>query len=51
MDVRFAKAILGHASLATTDRYYLAFEDEKLRDATIIIGDLHRRGPLMENAD
>jgi integrase len=51
MDVRTAKAVLGHASLATTDRYYLAFEDEKRRDATVTIGDRHRRGPLVENTD
>jgi integrase len=49
MDVRTAKAILGHASLATTDRWYLTFSEEKLRDATIMIGDQHRR-PKIESS-
>jgi len=40
LDVRTAKAVLGHASMATTDRYYLAFEDEKRREATVTIGDV-----------
>ena len=51
LDVRTAKAILGHASMATTDRYYLAFEDEKLRDAIVAIGELHSRGRLVEASD
>ena len=49
MDVRTAKAILGHASLATTDRWCLTFSEEKLRDATIMIGDQHRR-PKIESS-
>lgn len=51
MDVRTAKAVLGHASLATTDRWYLAFEDEKRRDATVTIGERHRRSLLVENSE
>jgi integrase len=51
MDVRTMKAVLGHATIATSDRYYLAFEDEKLRDATVIIGELHRRKPVVEKLD
>ena len=51
LDVRTAKAVLGHASMATTDRYYLAFEDEKRREATVTIGDRHRRGPRVENTN
>jgi integrase len=38
-DIRSAKAVLGHASLATTDRYYVAFTEQQLRDATVGVGD------------
>jgi integrase len=51
LDVRTAKSVLGHASLATTDFYYLAFEDEQRRSATIAIGDRHRRGQVAEKSD
>lgn len=38
-DVKTAKSVLGHASLVTTDRYYLAFNEEKHREATVSVGD------------
>jgi integrase len=46
LDVRTAKAVLGHASLQTTDRYYIAFTDEQLREATVGVGKKLSRTPL-----
>ena len=46
LDVRTAKAVLGHASLQTTDRYYIAFNDEQHREATVGVGNKLSRSPL-----
>jgi integrase len=45
-DVRTAKAVLGHASLLTTDKYYLAFNEQKQREATIAVGNQLTRSPF-----
>jgi integrase len=45
-DVRTAKAVLGHASLLTTDKYYIAFNEQKQREATIAVGNQLTRSPL-----
>lgn len=45
-DVRTAKAVLGHASLLTTDKYYIAFNEQKQREATIAVGNRLTRSPF-----
>jgi integrase len=46
LDIHETKAVLGHSSVTTTDRYYLAYNEEKLRKATLEAGNRRRRGPL-----
>lgn len=46
LDVRTAKSVLGHASIETTDRYYIAFNDQQHRAATIAVGDRLARSPF-----
>jgi len=46
LDILETKAVLGHASITTTDRYYIAYNEEKLRKATVEAGNRRRRGPL-----
>jgi integrase len=38
-DVRMARAVLGHQTTKTTDRYYIAFQDETMRKATVTVGN------------
>jgi integrase len=38
-DIRKAAAVLGHSSISTSERYYVAFRDEQHRQVTIGIGD------------
>jgi integrase len=46
LDIHETKAVLGHASVTTTDRYYLAYNEEKLRMATLEAGNRRSRGPF-----
>jgi integrase len=48
LDIHEAKLVLGHASMSTTDRFYLAHNEEKLRKATIEAGNRRRRHPFAD---